>query len=254
MIAALRPDLSTPARPADPNSWDALYIRAFLWLRTLVGALGIALPVVVILVDKFVFEESPFPRGSVSVYYYSGVRDLFVAILSATGVFFIAYKVSEKTLENTLSLAAGALALLIPLFPTLRPSKDIPLTPLQKLLGDHTVWVVHFVASAGFLLSLMGISFMFGWRERGRERRQGQRFSPTFWSRYHFICAAAMALALIWIIATLSAHWPPDALLAGEWVTAWAFGASWLMKGLELDTLRKKPRGPVGAGAAVRAA
>jgi hypothetical protein len=254
MIAALRPDLSTPLRPADPSSWDALYIRSFLWLRTLVGALGIALPVVVILVDKFVFEEGPLPRGSVSVYYYSGVRDLFVAILSATGVFFIAYKVSEKTLENTLSLVAGCMAVLIPLFPTLRPATDIPLTPLQKLLGDHPVWVVHFVASAAFLLSLMGISFMFGWRERGRVRREGQQFSPRFWSRYHFICAGAMLLALIWIVATLLAHWPPKALLAGEWLTAWAFGASWLMKGLELDTLRKKASRPVRADPAAPAA
>jgi hypothetical protein len=251
MIAALRPDLSTPPRPSDPNSGDALFVRSFLLLRAFVGIAGIALPVVVILVDKFVFEESPFPRGSVSVYYYSGVRDLFVANLCATGVFFIAYKVSEQTLENTLSWVAGLAAVLIPIFPTLRPSKDIPLSSLQKLLGEHPVWIVHFVASTAFLLSLMAISFLFGWRERGRARRQGQRFSPKFWSRYHFICAGAMAFALLWIIVTLSAHWPPDALLAGEWVTAWAFGASWLMKGLELDTLRKNPSRPVSAGAAL---
>jgi hypothetical protein len=95
---------------------------------------------------------------------------------------------------------------------------------------------------------------LFGWRERHRTRREGQKFSPKFWGRYHFICAGAMALALVWIVVTLSVHWPPDALLAGEWSTAWAFGFSWLMKGLEIDTLRKKSGRPVEAGAAVPAA
>jgi Na+/melibiose symporter-like transporter len=85
-----------------------------------------------------------------------------VAILSATGVFFITYKVSEKTLENTLSLLAGAGAILIPLFPTARPDKTILLTPLQNLMGEHSVWIVHFLASTLFLVSLMGISFWNG--------------------------------------------------------------------------------------------
>src|ERR1700687_3510887 len=135
MIAALKPELSTPPRPADPNSWEGRYIRAFLWLRTLIGVFGIALPLTVILIDKFAFAEAPFPRGSVSVYYYSGVRDLFVAIMASTGVFFIAYKITETSLENTLSIVAGISAILIPLFPTKPPSADVPPTSLQQLLS-----------------------------------------------------------------------------------------------------------------------
>src|SRR3954452_21225836 len=116
--AAFTPVLTTPARPTDPDSWEGRYVRAFLWLRSLVGVLGIALPLIVILIDRFAYSERPFPRGSISVYYYSGVRDLFVAIMASTGVFFIAYKLTEKTLENTLSIVAGVSAILIPLFPT----------------------------------------------------------------------------------------------------------------------------------------
>lgn len=37
---------------------------------------------------------------------------------------------------------------------------------------------------------------------------------------------------------------PEEQLLYGEWTAAWAFGASWLMKGLELDMLlRGMPNG-----------
>jgi hypothetical protein len=40
MIAALKPNLDTPPRPTDPDSWEGRYIHAFLWLRTLVGVFG----------------------------------------------------------------------------------------------------------------------------------------------------------------------------------------------------------------------
>jgi hypothetical protein len=246
MIAALRPVLSTPPRPADPNSPEAVYIRSFLVLRTLVGSLGIALPLVVILVDKFVYSEGRLPRGSVSVYYYSGARDLFVAIMAAMGVFFVAYKVAETTFENTLSWLAGLGAIAIPLFPTSRPSKDLPLTPLQNLVGEHWVFIVHFLGSILFLGSLLGISVMFGYRERRRSPHQGQKLPAVFWGRYHYACAALMALAFVWIAITLNIHEPAKALLIGEWTTAWAFGASWLAKGFEIDTLLK--RRPVKAG------
>jgi hypothetical protein len=60
-----------------------------------------------------------------------------------------------------------------------------------------------------------------------------------------------MMLALLWIAVTLSVGWPPKALLAGEWTTAWAFGASWLAKGSEIRTFRRTATKPVQAGAAV---
>jgi hypothetical protein len=253
MIAALKPNLETPPRPADPDSWEGRYIRAFLWLRTLVGVFGIALPLAVILIDKVAFSESPFPRGSVSVYYYSGVRDLFVAIMASTGVFFIAYKIAETSLENTLSIVAGISAVLIPLFPTKPPSAGPPPTPLQQLFSVNEVFGVHFVCSLAFLLSLTGISFMFGWRERDRTPRHGQKISPKAWGIYHFACTGIMVLALVWTAITLGVGWPPKALLAGEWATAWAFGASWLAKGSELRTFRKPAAKPAESGSAVPA-
>ena len=87
-------DLATPERSDAPDSWDARYVRSYLLLRVFIGAFAIALPWVVIFVSKLVFEETQFPRGTVSGYYYSGSRELFTAMMSATGVFLIAYKIS----------------------------------------------------------------------------------------------------------------------------------------------------------------
>lgn len=237
--AALAPKLAIRPRPIEPDSYEARYLRTFLWLRTLVGALGIALPVVIVLLATLAFGERTI-RGSLSAYYYSGARDELVAILSAIGVFFVGYGLAEKSLENTLSVLAGAGAVVIAIFPTAPPSARVP-TPLQNAVGEHAVTIVHFAASDVFLVSLMGISFLYGWRERRRPRSAAQTCSPAFWGRFHFACAALMALALVWIVVTRTVHGPSHALLVGEWVSAWAFGASWLMKGLELDVLRKQP-------------
>jgi hypothetical protein len=70
------------------------------------------------------------------------------------------------------------------------------------------------------------------------------RFPPRFWKWFHWTCAIVMGLALIWIVVTLSVGWPPRSLLIGEWVSAWAFGASFLAKGAEWDMLLGKPNPP----------
>jgi hypothetical protein len=234
--AFLKPVAVEP-RPADPRSIEARYVRSFLILRIFVGVLGVSLPFLLVFVDRVAFDGSPFPRGSLSAYYYSGMREVFVGTLSAIGVFLIAYKVAERNLDNTLSFLAGVSAIVIPLFPTARPSHRGALTPLQDLLGESAVKEVHFVASAVFLVSLTVMSFFFGKREGARPPRQGAR-SPRFWQWFHWACAGLMVAALVWLGVTALAGGPSRSALIGQTVSAWAFGASWLMKGLELDLLR----------------
>jgi hypothetical protein len=225
----------------------ARYIRSYLWMRIGVGILGVLLPLVLVFVDQLAFNEDPFVRGSLSVYYFSGMRDEFVAILAATGIFLLTYKVAERNLDNLASLVAGVCAVLIALFPTGRPSYSATgLTRLQEWLGETTVKVVHIGASAGFLVALAAVSYFFGLREGQRTPREGTHFSPTFWRRFHWICTGAMVLALVWIVVTMIAGWPYRSLLIGEWVSAWAFGLSWLTKGAEWDMLFGKPRPEIG--------
>ena len=243
------PALLTPVREVerrpDPDTQADVtrYVRSFLSMRLGVGVLGVLLPILLVFLDKALFEGSPFPRGSLSAYYYSGMRDVFVGIMASTGVFLFTYKIAERNLDNAASLLAGICAGLIALFPTGRPSSAVALTPLQDLLSEGVVKTVHFTASAGFLVSLGVLSWFFGFREGKRPRRQGT-LSPTFWKWFHWACTIAMGLAILWIIVTLAVGWPPRALLIGEWVSVWAFGTSWLAKGAELDVLFGTPRRP----------
>jgi hypothetical protein len=222
-------------------------------LRVVIGALGIALPFLLVFVDKLAFHGDPFPRDSLSAYYYSGLRDVFVIILAATGFFLIAYKITEKNLDNTLSLVGGLAAVTIPVFPTGRTSavaSSTPLTPLQDLIGeDWTKWI-HFGSSAVFIGALGAISILFGRREADRPDHDN-KLPGGFWRGYHFACAGAIGVAAIWIVLTTWFVDGPDwSLLAGEAACAFAFGASWFIKGAEIDYLLGREQAPQAAEAA----
>lgn len=232
----LKPVVAEP-RPTQPDA--ARYLRSFLIMRVLVGALGVALPFALVLIDGVWFDGNPFPRTSLSAYYYSGARELFVGALSAIGVFLIAYKVAEVNLDNALSLLAGVSALGVALFPTGRPADTVRLTPLQDRLGESLVGGLHYGSAAVFIVSLAVISYFFGKREGARKPIADSRRSPRFWRNFHWSCAGVIAAALVWILVTeLSDVGPDESLLYGEAVSVWAFGVSWLWKGLELDMLR----------------
>jgi hypothetical protein len=233
----LQPVENVHPRPADPDM--ARYVRSFLIMRTLVGLLGIALPFLLVLVDGVWLDGSPFLRESLSAYYYSGARELFVGGLSAIGVFLFTYKVAESNLDNTLSLVAGVMVVVVALCPTSRPTDLIGLTALQNRWGESLVAGIHFTAASLFIFSLAVISYSFGKRE-GKPQKGGppQRRSRRFWRTYHWICAALILAALVWSGVTELRDWGPSrSLLYGEVVAVWAFAASWLWKGLEIRTL-----------------
>jgi hypothetical protein len=162
----------------------------------------------------------------------------------------IAYKITEKNLDNTISIAGGLAAIVIPLFPTARTSAEIangvPETPVQKRFGgEKVVEYVHFSAAAVFILALAGVIVLFGLRESGRPPH-GSRWSPRFWRDYHFTCAGVVLVAFAWIVVTNYTGKPHWALLAGETACALAFGASWFAKGFEIEYLLGRHRTRAG--------
>jgi hypothetical protein len=205
-------------------------------MRIVVGVLGVALPFVLVLVDAWGFDSHPFLRDSLSDYYYSGARELFVGTLSAIGVFLFTYKVADRTLDNSLSFVAGFFAAVVAICPTERPSDDVKLTPLQGSWGEGVVGGIHYVAATVFIVSLGLISYLYGKRE-GERTASGKR-SPAFWRRFHWGCAGGIGAAVVWIVITELAGGPRTSLLIGEAVAVWAFGVSWFWKGFELDALR----------------
>jgi hypothetical protein len=250
-------------------------VRSFLVERLIIGSLGVLLPVMTVFIDWGGFGGNPVPRDSLSAYYYSGMREWFVFSLATAGFFLIAYKITEKNLDNAASIVAGVCAVLIAFFPTAPSSAGkaacehltpvppvpaeklacIPPTPLQKAIGEGAVHAVHVAASAGFILALGLISVLFGRRE-GARPRHGNRIPGHFWQWFHIGCAIAIGIAAVWIIlapTTRVINGPYWSLFAGETACVVAWGASWFAKGYEIQYVLGKsgaigPDSPPPAG------
>ena len=213
--------------------------RSYLLMRVVIGVVGILLPIVIVVGDVVLDSDDDDFRASISAYYHSGVRDVFVAGLAVTAFFLLTYKVFEVNLDNTLSMAAGLGALGVALLPTSLPDGVDGLTPLQDWLGEGPTATLHFYSAVLFIGSLGVLSFWFGFREgnRAREGRRAHR-SPRFWRVFHWSCAAVIGMAVLYMLVTKGFKvGDSHSLLIGETLAIWAFGASWLMKGLELDVL-----------------
>jgi hypothetical protein len=216
-------DLSDRSDPA------VLYARSYLLIRTVVGGIGICLPILLWLVDALVLRGGPTTRGSLSAYYHSGARDLFVGALCITGCLLLTYLAAQpRTWDYWLSSLAGVAVLGVALLPTDRP--DLypgPPTPLQARWGEEAVATIHFTCAGVFILSLAAICFVFAARDESYGGRPG----------LHRACGVAILAAVGWVllgsVADLSIGWLTS-LYVGEVVSVWAFGVSWLVKGFDL--------------------
>ena len=218
-----------PTDLRDRTDPAVLYARSYLLIRTVVGAIGVLLPFVLWLVDALVLHGALTARGSLSAYYHSGARDLFVGALCITGCLLLTYLAAQpKTWDYWLSSLAGLAVLGVALLPTSRPpAYDGPATPLEQRWGEQNVAHVHAACAAVFILSLAALCFVFA----DRDRRYGGR------PRLHTACGVAILVAVTWValgsFVDLSIGWLTS-LYLGEVVSVWAFGTSWLVKGFDL--------------------
>jgi hypothetical protein len=116
-------------------------------LRVGILTIGAALPVALWLgglrTDGILLQDS------MSAYYYTGMRDVFVGALCAVGVALFAYKGFSRSEDRILSLA-GVLVVCVALFPTRSGEQWTPAN------------VMHVVAALGFFACLASVSVFRG--------------------------------------------------------------------------------------------
>ena len=237
----LDPSRMTPERATGQIPFDSIS-RSYFLMRLLVGVLGLLLPVVLLLGDLFFLRDSFSVRGSLSAYYHSGMRDVFVGILAVVGILLITYKITEHNRDNILSIAAGVSAMGVALFPTGIPDGvDVALTPFQERIGEGVAEFFHFTFAAVFIVCLGLLCLDFARRERQRpQKRAGHdaHQSPEFWYSFHLSMAGLIGVAAAFIVLTQAIGvFDRHSILIGEIVVTVAFGLSWLFKGLDRDVL-----------------
>ena len=207
-------------------------IISYMTLRKAIGFLGVGLPFVVSLGALIIFHTGI--QGSISSYYYTGMRDVFVGILWTIGFFLLAYK--GYTITDTIAGILGSIfAVGVSLFPT---APDQNPTAGAVIIGH-----IHLVFAALFFLTLIFFScFLFTKTSTDPEhhpvtKRKRQR------NVVYIVCSAVMAVSIVLIGIY---HFLPDSTAALfkaydpifwlETIAIIAFGISWLIKG---ETLLK---------------
>lgn len=230
-------DLRHPADPRNPDR--ELYARSYLLIRMVVGIIGILLPIALIVGEAYFLKGDVRVRGSLSAYYHTSMRDLFVASLCVAGFLLATYMSGRSNAEFWSSLVAGLAVIGVVFFPTQRPqltegaprcgSTPMPegCSPIQQQLGENTVAVIHFACAAVFILSLAWIcTFIFAYREKRYKKNAAM-------TAVMYLCGGAIVAGIAWAIFGVTI-WQLTPLYIGEVVSVWAFGVAWLLKSRDL--------------------
>lgn len=169
--ARLAPSYNTPVASRDGFA----YARSYLSIRRLAGVIGLAMPILLVLYDALSIKGRGISvKGSVSAYYFSDARDLFVGCLFAVGFLLLTYMAGAwGTSDFWLSVFAGAGVLIVANLPTRPPGdvtcQDSPRPPncafVQHKLGEDTVWWIHTGGASLFVVCSIGLSLVFALRE-----------------------------------------------------------------------------------------
>lgn len=219
-----------------PTDSSVMHMRS---LRMAIGWIGLALPFALVigenLRDWFVTRSSSvgdsFIEPSISAYFHTGMRELFVGSMCAIGVFLVCYKGYDRRDDIAANLA-GICALVVAVFPTTeRAITDIDSVTIfsDARTPDPTyVGVLHFVAAAIFFLTLAIMSiYLFT-----LSTTTGVTPQKVSRNRVFKLCGYTMIASIVLIAAgrILGVSDRTSYMFWLESVAVVAFGISWLTK------------------------
>ena len=210
------------------------------YLRQIVGWIGTLLPIV-LLVGLAISSTQSRP-DSMSGYYYTDMRNVFVGALCALGAFLGAYDGYDRV-DRWITNVAGLGAIGVAFCPT-KPAAA-HLSTGQQAVGDVHVF---FAVTTFTMLGLMALRFAKGktppgqdWMGRIRnglgfgtnpgdepERYQGENLIYRA-SGITILSCVMLAVLSNLLPASVNAHWP--LLFIFEAVAVFSFGVSWFVKG-----------------------
>lgn len=205
---------------SQPSGGDDSLVLSYLGIRKAVGIIGIALPFVVALGALVVSGLGL--QSSVSAYYYTVMRDVFVGSMCAIAVFLMSYRGYDSR-DRIAGNLACAFALGVALFPT---TPESGATPTDLVFG----WL-HVVCAAFFLLVLAYFSLRLFRLSEGGMTDQKKRRNVVYTVCGYVILACLVLAAVVKLLGDDS---PIKQLSPIFWLEATAivaFGVSWFTKG-----------------------
>ncbi len=203
------------------NNADDRILVSYLTLRRVVGILGILLPVLLVVGSSLVNSRLDI-QNSISDYYGTEMRDIFVGVLFVVGLFLFAYRGYERKDD-----IAGDLACLFALGVALFPSTS----------ASQAIRTVH-VISAAALFTVLSCFSLFLFTKTDKDvlprKKRIRNVIYVICGVIMLVCIASIALYHVLLRNTSVAAIKPVFWL--ESLALWVFGISWLIKG---ETLLK---------------
>jgi hypothetical protein len=202
--------------PQDP------LVLSYLALRKAVGIIGCSLPIALGLGGFFAFHARL--QTTMSDYYYTGMRNIFVASLCAIGIFLMSTRGYDRK-DEIAGRLASAFAIGVALFPT---TPDICPTHEAKIIGG-----IHLSSAALFYLTLAYFSIKLFTQTTPENRPTRQKMRRNIVYR---VCGYAIlaCLASILVVKLAPANPRVARIEPVFWLESFAsvsFGVSWLVKG-----------------------
>lgn len=222
-------------------------VLSFLAVRRAIGALGFFLPLA--LIAYAVLWPEPL-RTSLSAYYHSPMREVFVGTLMAQAVFLWSYegfrpRAGERISDKAMARLAAVSIALVALVPTPAadpgagdPGTGAACTLLECLAGPVASGLIH-VTAAGLFFGALAVFclvlFVRGTVDGPEKAASNRLYRLCGWTILGSIGAIgvlfATGLDLAW------AAWRPVFWL--ETLASFAFATSWAVKGDSLRPLRR---------------
>lgn len=201
------------------------HVVSYLWLRRAVGGLGLLLPLMLGPIGFFLLGIDI--QQNMSCYYHTALRDVFVGILFAIGLFMFCY-VGSTQFENWTGNLGCLAAIGIALCPI-----DYGSDPLQQ----RTIAGYIHTMCGGVLFTCMGLFSLwhFPASEPEDENRVWDDRRRLVFRATGIVLFCSLLVMAIYLFALDSrqreqlGRW--NVIFWGEWVAIWAFAIAWLVKG-----------------------
>ncbi len=204
-------------------------IISFLSIRKAIGILGIALPFA-LLFGSFVIDKCDQIQGSISAYYYTEVRNIFVGILSAVSFYLFSYNGYDKN-DRILSALCGLASLGVAFLPT---SVEEPLSNCVTILvKDSYISYLHFFSAAAFFLLSAYVSIFLFTKGSPNPTPQKLKRNKVYKCCGYIMIVCILSIFLYTIILKKAYPFLIECkpIFWLESIALWAYGSSWLVKG-----------------------
>lgn len=168
-------------------------------------------------------------KASMSDYYWSPMRNVFVGILWAAGAFLYLYKGFSKPENYALNLA-GIFVICVAMLPTAAPIPPGAVLPRAELLTAHGASAVLFFAAIAYVCIFCASDTL----PLMKDEALAKKYSATYKVLGILMVTAPASAYLLTLLAQSTAE-SKSYVFFIEFVGVWIFAAYWLLKSRELS-------------------